>query len=101
MMDSLEKVLDTYEGRRVIWDILAKCRIFQNAAITGNLISDNVFFQLGIQSVGQQIFADIKPDTFRLMQEENKIRVESEGEDEMKAKDNKKNNKNDGGKPKK
>ena len=43
MSESLKKALDSYEGRHVLWDIVADCGTFQNA-FTGN---SQTFFLLG------------------------------------------------------
>jgi len=48
---SFKTMLKSPDGKRVIWDILSFCGVFQNA-MTGN---SRTYFNLGRQSVGQYI----------------------------------------------
>jgi len=48
---SFKTMLKTPDGKRVLWDILSFCGVFQNA-MTGN---SKTYFNLGRQSVGQYI----------------------------------------------
>ena len=48
---SFKTMLSSPDGKRVLWDILSFCGVFQNA-FTGN---SRTYFNLGRQSVGQYI----------------------------------------------
>ncbi|OEU68402.1 MAG: hypothetical protein BBJ57_02235 [Desulfobacterales bacterium PC51MH44] len=51
LMLAYKSMLDSADGKRVLWDILSFCGVFQNA-MTGNSLT---YFNLGRQSVGQYI----------------------------------------------
>ena len=50
-MLSYKSMLSSADGKRVLWDILSFCGVFQNA-MTGN---SRTYFNLGRQSVGQYL----------------------------------------------
>ena len=51
LMLSYKSMLSSPDGKRVLWDILSFCGVFQNA-MTGN---SRTYFNLGRQSVGQYL----------------------------------------------
>ena len=51
LMLSYKSMLKSADGKRVLWDILSFCGVFQNA-MTGN---SRTYFNLGRQSVGQYL----------------------------------------------
>jgi hypothetical protein len=51
LMLSYKSMLQSADGKRVLWDILTFCGVFQNA-MTGN---SKTYFNLGRQSVGQYL----------------------------------------------
>ena len=51
LMLAYKSMLGSPDGRRVLWDILSFCGVFQNA-MTGN---SRTYFNLGRQSVGQYL----------------------------------------------
>ena len=53
LMLSYKSMLQSPDGKRVLWDILSFCGVFQNA-MTGN---SRTYFNLGRQSVGQYLMA--------------------------------------------
>ena len=50
---SYKSMLQSPDGKRVLWDILSFCGVFRNA-MTGN---SRTYFNLGQQSVGQYLMA--------------------------------------------
>ena len=51
LMLAYKSMLNSPDGKRVLWDILSFCGVFQNA-MTGN---SRTYFNLGRQSVGQYL----------------------------------------------
>lgn len=51
LMLAYKSMLNSVDGKRVLWDILSFCGVFQNA-MTGNSLT---YFNLGRQSVGQYL----------------------------------------------
>lgn len=51
LLMAFKSMLKSPDGRRVLWDLLSFCGVFQNA-MTGN---SRTYFNLGRQSVGQYI----------------------------------------------
>jgi hypothetical protein len=65
----LRAVMGTVPGRRLLWRLLARCRIYQST-FTG---SSETFFLEGKRSVGLEVLADIHrhcPDLYLLAQQE-------------------------------
>lgn len=69
--DDIVWVLSTRQGRRFLWKMLEKANVFRNA-MTGN---SQTFFNLGAQSIGQDLLREIteaSPEAYIQMMKENK-----------------------------
>ena len=51
----LGQVLDTYEGRTIIWDFIERCKIFTKGFADGNV----AYYYQGMKDVGLSIIEDI------------------------------------------
>lgn len=69
--DDIIWILSTTQGRRFLWKVLEQCGVYRNA-MTG---SSQTFFNLGQQSIGQSLLAEItaaSPEAWVQMMKENK-----------------------------
>lgn len=73
LMLSYKSMLQSADGKRVLWDILSFCGVFQNA-MTGN---SRTYFNLGRQSVGQYMMVALNVgNTFEDVLDFQKLRPE-------------------------
>ena len=83
-INSLKLILNSQEGRQVLWEIMAECGTFQNA-FTGN---SQTFFLLGKQFIGQMLLGEINSIDYKLfqtMQDEAFLRVQIQKEQKEKS----------------
>lgn len=76
-MDSLKNVMASKDGRRVLWDVLEKCKIYSEIWEPSAKIHHNA----GMRSVGLSVLADITEcdeDLYLIMQKENRQRIREE-----------------------
>lgn len=75
LMLAYKSMLNSPDGKRVLWDILSFCGVFQNA-MTGN---SRTYFNLGRQSVGQYLMVALNiGNTFEDVLGLQKLRPEKE-----------------------
>lgn len=66
------------QGRRVMWKLLERCSIFQNAAVRGSFDPNATMFNLGESNIGLVYFREVmvmEPDGYNLMVKENSGRL--------------------------
>jgi hypothetical protein len=69
-LTDFKAVLDTPEGRRVLWRLLTFCHIYESSFHP----SSQIYFNEGVRSVGLKILADIQavdPEKYLQMMREN------------------------------
>jgi len=69
----LSAVMDTAEGRRVIWRMLARCRVHEISFAPGQPAETTAFFE-GHRNVGNWLFAELQTrhaDAYALMAKEH------------------------------
>lgn len=72
-----EKLLAMPEGRRVLWDIVGRCNIFQAITVT----NASMYMMQGAKNIGLGVIDDIEridPDAFILMMREGKSRAQED-----------------------
>lgn len=74
-----EKLLAMPEGRRVLWDIVGRCNIFQAITVT----NASMYMMQGAKNIGLGVIDDIEridPDAFIKMMREGKSRAQEDEE---------------------
>lgn len=66
------------QGRRIMWRLLERCSIFENAYVRGQGRNEAMAFHLGEANVGLVYFREVmvrEPDAYNLMVKENSGRL--------------------------
>ena len=62
--EDLKEVLSTDAGKRFVWGMLARCRVFQPimvlSAVTGDLIAAHTFANEGARNIGLELISQIE-----------------------------------------
>lgn len=75
--NSVAAVLDTYEGRAVLWELLTRCGLY-GTSFAGEA-THTMAFKEGKRDIGKQTFFDIENtsgDAYGVMRKEHLARVE-------------------------
>jgi len=76
--DDINWLMRHPQGRRIMWELLERCSIFQNAAVRGRFENSATMFHLGESNIGLVYFREVmvmEPDGYNLMVKENSGRL--------------------------